>query len=232
MMGEGDFANGKEQLAEREKNSLTNGKGKIAERGDEDLANGNEHADKRGKAGMLDKQSDADFRLGDMVWIKLRGTSWWPAQIVDEKAVSADAKPHKRKSGRVLVRLYGTYMYSYIDPVTSSLEFNNVLKQNKSSQMEIFLKALKKDLSKLQSGKTNPGKAKTKDAGKKTPSKRVAKEQDELKKKSKPNSLINDDTPQTPEGIARRLKVMQDLGLTAPSGSPFVKNEEPLSAKQ
>ncbi|KAL2892916.1 hypothetical protein RDABS01_008825 [Bienertia sinuspersici] len=185
MMGEGDFANGKEQLAEREKNSLTNGKGKIAERGDEDLANGNEHADKRGKAGVLDKQSDADFRLGDMVWIKLRGTSWWPAQIVDEKAVSADAKPHKRKSGRVLVRLYGTYMYSYIDPVTSSLEFNNVLKQNKSSQREIFLKALKKD-----------------------------------------------DTPQTPEGIARRLKVMQDLGLTAPSGSPFVKNEEPLSAKQ
>uniref|UniRef100_A0A803MEI6 PWWP domain-containing protein n=1 Tax=Chenopodium quinoa TaxID=63459 RepID=A0A803MEI6_CHEQI len=81
------------------------------------LAKGKGH-DGRGKDGVLDKQSCAEFRPGDVTWIKLRGTSWWPAQ---------------------------------------------------------------------------------------------------------------DYTPKKPDGSARRLKVMQDLGLTAPSGSPFLKNGHVLS---
>lgn len=217
-MGKGGLANGKK----REKEGLTNGKEHGDERGKEGIANGQEHVNEREKAGALDKQSSAELRPGDMTWVKLRGASWWPAQIVDKNAVSDDVKPRKGKSGEVLVRLYGTYTYSYMDPVASLLEFNNVLKRNKGGQREIFLKALEQDLSKLQSGRTNAQRAKAR--GKAVPSKRVTEEEDELKKKSKPSSLGYDDTPQKPEGSARRLKVMQDLGLTAPSGSPYFKN--------
>ena len=27
------------------------------------------------------KQSEAALKPGDVTWIKLRGTSWWPAQV-------------------------------------------------------------------------------------------------------------------------------------------------------
>ncbi|XP_021743666.1 histone-lysine N-methyltransferase ATX1-like [Chenopodium quinoa] len=184
------------------------------------LANGKGH-DERGKNGDLDKQSYAEFRPGDITWIKLRGTSWWPAQIVDGNAVSDNAKPRKGKSGEVLVRLYGTYKYLHMDPVKSLLEFTNVLKRNNSTQREMFKKALDQDLSELQSGRTNTRKVKAKgndSVHKEKPvsSKRGFEEHD-------------DDTPKKPDGSARRLKVMQDLGLTAPSGSPFLKNGQVLS---
>lgn len=199
------------------------------------LANGKEHVGDRGKDGALQKQSNAEFRPGEITWIKLRGAPWWPAQIVDENAVSDNNKPRKGKSNEVLVRLYGTYDYSYVDPVTSLLEFNNVLKQNKSSQRDMFQKALEQELSKLRSRRTNSRRAKAKGNGsvgkeKTVPSKRATDELDGLKKKCKPDSFRYDDTPQTPEGTARRLKVMQDLGLTAPSGSPFLKDGRVLSA--
>ncbi|XP_021740348.1 histone-lysine N-methyltransferase ATX1-like isoform X2 [Chenopodium quinoa] len=183
------------------------------------LAKGKGH-DGRGKDGVLDKQSCAEFRPGDVTWIKLRGTSWWPAQIMDGNAVSDNAKPRKSKSGEVLVRLYGTYNL-YMDPVKSLLEFNNLLKRNNSTQREIFRKALDQDLSELQAGKTNTRRVKAKgndSVHKETPVsyKRGFEEHDDY-------------TPKKPDGSARRLKVMQDLGLTAPSGSPFLKNGHVLS---
>lgn len=49
--------------------------------GKEGLANGKGDVDESGKDGALDKKSNAEFKLGDMTWIKLRGTSWWPAQV-------------------------------------------------------------------------------------------------------------------------------------------------------
>ncbi|KNA03789.1 hypothetical protein SOVF_205780 [Spinacia oleracea] len=192
--------------------------------GKEGLANGKGDVDESGKDGALDKKSNAEFKLGDMTWIKLRGTSWWPAQIVDKNAVSGNHKPRKGKSGEVLVRLYGTYKYLYMDPMTSLLEFNNVLKQSKNTQREIFRMALDKDLSDIQSGKTNRRRTKAKgnDSAQKeksVPSKRGFEEHE-------------DETPKKAEGSARRLKVMQDLGLTGPSGSPFLKNGQLLSVVQ
>lgn len=45
------------------------------------LANGKEHVGDRGKDGALQKQSNAEFRPGEITWIKLRGAPWWPAQV-------------------------------------------------------------------------------------------------------------------------------------------------------
>lgn len=189
--------------------------------GKEGLANGKGHVDEREDDGALDKQSNGDFRPGDMTWIKLHGASWLPAQIVDDNAVSDNVKPRKRKSGEVLVRLYGTYKYSYMSPVTSLLEFNNVLKRNKSTQREIFRKTLEQDLSELQSGRNNARRSKVKGNGS------VYKEKPVSFKRAIEEH--NNETPLKPEGSARRLKVMQDLGLTAPSGSPYLKNGQVLS---
>lgn len=49
--------------------------------GDEGLANGEGRFIESKINGAPDKQSNAEFRPGDMTWIKLRGGSWWPAQV-------------------------------------------------------------------------------------------------------------------------------------------------------
>lgn len=49
--------------------------------GDEGLANGEGHFIESKISGARDKQSSAEFRPGNMTWIKLRGGSWWPAQV-------------------------------------------------------------------------------------------------------------------------------------------------------
>lgn len=201
-----------------------------------------EDHDEESRNADLIKKSKAELKPGDVTWIKLRGASWWPAQVFDEKAVSSSVKPRKGKSGEVLVRLYGTYEYSYVDPIKRQMEFENVLKKHNGNEREIFEKALKQflDLSKSPSGRSKSqspkvtGKTKTENGsvGKDGPAKRATDEQDEAKKKIRPDSPSTDITSEKSPGTARRLKVMQGLGLTAPPGSPFIKNGRVMSILQ
>ncbi|KAK6938073.1 PWWP domain [Dillenia turbinata] len=75
--------------------------------------------------------------LGDLIWLRQGESSWWPAQIVDENAVSYRNKPRNRSARDVLVRLYGSYYWSAI--VILDLQF---IKQSNGSHAEIFRKAL------------------------------------------------------------------------------------------
>lgn len=86
------------------------------------------------------------LRLGDLIWARLRDSIWWPAQVVDANTVSDSIKPCNRSVGEVLVRLYGSYKYLFVDPVKSRSEFQHVLKQNNGSYREIFQKSLDRDL--------------------------------------------------------------------------------------
>ncbi|CAO2173152.1 unnamed protein product [Urochloa humidicola] len=86
-----------------------------------------------------------NFRLGDITWVKLGGSSWWPAQVIDESCVGS--KPKKKDMYDCLVRLYGTCQYFYIDPWKSNSEFETMLKQENKSAMEAFREALEKDMS-------------------------------------------------------------------------------------
>ncbi|CAO2207034.1 unnamed protein product [Urochloa humidicola] len=86
-----------------------------------------------------------NFRLGDITWVKLGGSSWWPAQVIDESCVGS--KPKKKDKYDCLVRLYGTCQYFYIDPWKSNSEFEMMLKQENKSAMEAFREALEKDMS-------------------------------------------------------------------------------------
>ncbi|KAE8659242.1 hypothetical protein F3Y22_tig00116964pilonHSYRG00429 [Hibiscus syriacus] len=241
-----------------------------------------------------------EVSLGDLIWVKVHGNSWWPALVVDEKSVSESSKPGGKSQGKVLVRLYGSHEYFYADPVKYHSEFKTILEQNNGNCYDILDKTLEqlrrksikpKGQGSKATGKTSkqdetPKKPKRKSpstdkqaknkaveqlsvqkkqrknnqtAEKKKPNGRSAKEksksstskeqkrgktskQYEAQKKSKPNSprtskeenMLKEETGsqssegaspgESPKSGTRRTRVMQDLGLIAPPGSPFDKN--------
>ncbi|XP_048130791.1 uncharacterized protein LOC115739525 [Rhodamnia argentea] len=83
---------------------------------------------------------------GSLIWVRLNGDSWWPAQVVDGDSVSESNKPSNRLAGEVLVRLYGSYKYLYADPLKCQYEFESVLKQDNGSYHHVFVKALEREL--------------------------------------------------------------------------------------
>ncbi|KAL9450072.1 hypothetical protein AB3S75_011916 [Citrus x aurantiifolia] len=193
------------------------------------------------------KQLEGQFFPGDVTWAKLRGNIWWPAVVVDENTVSECNKPSKRASGGVLVRLYGSYEYLYVDPIKFHLEFQKVLEQSNGSHKEIFEKALEQDLSHMKSGCSKEGKYKSDSASVEEQVKRKYSKQGSGHKKLKPSNTSDEkrrmseismeeqdekpmlNSPNSEASLlgtshelsARRLRVMQSLGLVAPSGSPF-----------
>ncbi|XP_015885974.3 uncharacterized protein LOC107421278 isoform X2 [Ziziphus jujuba] len=106
------------------------------------LANGKNNANKEGGEKVSANQVGGDVKPADVIWVKIHKDSWWPAQVVDENSISACNKPCSRAAGQVLVRLYGSYTYLYVDPIKSLSEFNIILKQNDGCYRAIFLKAL------------------------------------------------------------------------------------------
>ncbi|XP_019438502.1 PREDICTED: histone-lysine N-methyltransferase TRX1-like isoform X2 [Lupinus angustifolius] len=154
--------------------------------------------------------------FGDVIWIKLRHGSWWPAQVVDAKSVDKSMKPRKRSVGDVLVRLYGSYKYSYVDPIQSRSEFETILKSNNGSYRDILLQSLEKDLPSNKSSKSKGSSSKG------TPSKRKScqKDDDDLDSESPETAALG----KSQELSARRVRVMASLGLIAPPGSPFHKD--------
>lgn len=192
------------------------------------------------------KQLEGQFLPGDVTWAKLRGNVWWPAVVVDENTVSECNKPCKRASGGILVRLYGSYEYLYVDPIKFHSEFQKVLEQNNGSYSVIFEKALEQDWSHMKSVCSKEGKYKSNGPSAEVVEWKCSK-QGSRHKKLKPNNTSDekrrmskismeeqDEKPMlngpnseasllrtSHELSARRLRVMQSLGLIAPSGSPF-----------
>ncbi|XP_078156997.1 uncharacterized protein LOC144552858 isoform X2 [Carex rostrata] len=93
------------------------------------------------KAEILNQQ----FKPGDLTWVEIHNSSWWPAQILDDGSVSA--KPRKKSKNELLVRLYGTYEYMYVDASKSNSVFEDVLKRENKTMKEMFQEALEQDMS-------------------------------------------------------------------------------------
>ncbi|KAI3776658.1 hypothetical protein L1987_46445 [Smallanthus sonchifolius] len=189
--------------------------------------------------------------------MELNEASWWPAQVVDESLVSSANKPSSKSlSSDVLVRLYGSYVYKYVDIHTSNAEFKSILIKNNFNYHDILKKSLEQDLPSLSSSKSRkrlPSKSKGKvvteasqngssDKSQAKVSSKKRKQENpktaeshsqapEIKTKiPKPTLDTETSTPNTatrrPQELsARRVKVMQSLGLVAPSGSPFPRNQ-------
>ncbi|KAA8538175.1 hypothetical protein F0562_027783 [Nyssa sinensis] len=110
------------------------------------LVSNQSFVDKEGGDAAAATQLNGEVILGDLIWIRLFGTSWWPAQVVDDNTVRGSNKPSNRSASEVLVRLYGSYKYVYVDPMKYRSEFENILKQHGGSHSEIFKKSLEQDL--------------------------------------------------------------------------------------
>ncbi|XP_031373503.1 uncharacterized protein LOC116188326 isoform X2 [Punica granatum] len=111
-------------------------------------------------------QSQGEYALGSLIWIKLRSNSWWPAQVVDENVVSEVNKPAGRSPVDVLVRIYGSYQYVYADLTKCLSEFETVLRQNNGSYLDIFQRALEQDVLISKAGGSKGGGSKRKGAAK------------------------------------------------------------------
>ncbi|KAK9109127.1 hypothetical protein Sjap_017187 [Stephania japonica] len=104
-----------------------------------------------------------ELYLGDVTWVKIRKSLWWPAQVADESMVNVSSKPKKKMKGEVLVRLYGSYKYLYCDPAKYWLEFEKILKENNGSYIETFQKSLEKDISNMKSRNQKKGDSETRE---------------------------------------------------------------------
>ncbi|ESW09646.1 hypothetical protein PHAVU_009G144400 [Phaseolus vulgaris] len=194
-----------------------------------------------GKSETSEGGANESVAFGDVIFIKLRGSSWWPAQVVDENSVNKSVKPSKRskRSPRdILVRHYGSYIYSYIDPIKCRAEFKTILEHNDGSLRKILLQTLEQDLPSTKSSRSKGSSLKpkgtlSKDAAGKKKSNGQDKEQNKIKHK-KQKDMSNEDKDsqshetssleKSPELSSRRIRVMENLGLIAPAGSPFQKS--------
>ncbi|XP_060185549.1 uncharacterized protein LOC132615013 isoform X2 [Lycium barbarum] len=177
--------------------------------------NGNYVEKQTGKKTALNKSSgEVDF--GNLIWVQLDGQSWL-GQVVDEKAVGGNRKPPKQVAGEVLVRLYGSYTYLYVDPIKSQLEYEKIIEKYHGSHIKILGEALKQDLLHLKSGGMKMEDIKSKEMLRAGASQ--GKGNNKSQDMTPSTSAIASAGEYTPSG--RRMKVMQALGLVAPPGSPF-----------
>lgn len=179
------------------------------------------------------KHLSKDTAPGDVIWVKLSESSWWPAQVFDEDSMSGSCNPIKKADGEVLVRLYGSYKYLYVDPVTSHSEFISILQQNNGKYDEIMMETLNKDLARIRSGRSKRQRAEPKASKTPTKGKKGMVQTDEVgsrkrkqgtQKSHEPNGLKSGPTSEEnseKQRSARRMKIMRRLGLIAPPDSPF-----------
>ncbi|KAH0989121.1 hypothetical protein GBA52_000604 [Prunus armeniaca] len=244
------------------------------------LSTGKDRIDVKDEEDVAANQLGGEVKVADLIWVKINGGSWWPAQVVDDNTVNVNNKPSKRSAGKVLVRLYGSYKYLYVDPQKYHSEFDIILKQNNGCYREILIKALEQDVSCLKSSRSKKQGSKSKaesvavysptrvsnnnharenhqtdssslttevqrtefsvrvsprrqqyvtiPQSKLEPNMPIAKEEEAKRKSPREDGLQkklkrNGSSDQA-EVSVRRLRVMQHLGLIAPSGSPFHKN--------
>ncbi|MFS7949176.1 putative PWWP domain-containing protein [Helianthus anomalus] len=106
----------------------------------------------RAEKETVNVQTRRKVNVGDLIWVKLNEASWWPAQIADENLVSSANKPSRKGLNNVvLARLYGSYIYKYVDIYRSSAEFKSMLIKNNFSYHDILKKSLEQDLPRLSS---------------------------------------------------------------------------------
>ncbi|KAK6940242.1 PWWP domain [Dillenia turbinata] len=156
--------------------------------------------------------------LGDLIWVRQGGRTWWPALLVDENAVSSCNKPRNRSAGDVLVRLYGSYNYMYVNPTKCRSEFEKFLKRSNCSHAEIFRKALEQKLRRTkQHRSSNQDSSPTENSGL----------QDVEESISKGNGIENQESEASPKNGTRAKSKAVSAGQINESKAAFhsKKNE-------
>ncbi|XP_068646480.1 uncharacterized protein [Aristolochia californica] len=174
---------------------------------------------------------------GSVVWAKIGSHVWWPAEVIDEREIQSNSSDQS-SDGHVLVQLFQTDRYCWLDPVGSLSRFDECFEKRSCNGKEEFQDALKHALHKVEQmssckhsyespdmwkGSTEKVPTSYKSNG--SSSSRSEEDCDERgrgKRKRKPKVHFDDvRIPVKSMKKGRRLKIMRLLGLTAPLGSPF-----------
>nr|XP_024402020.1 putative oxidoreductase GLYR1 isoform X2 [Physcomitrium patens] len=182
------------------------------------------------------------FVHGQLVWAKFARFPWWPAEIINEKAVIPGTGGNKRINADVLVRFFGTYDYGWVDPKVGLSEFDVKLQERSKIKKKALQKGIEEALEFRRSGKLPKSFAvdvvieeepktptmphsngvQANGTGQQTPEDEGT-EQRRAARKRKPKVLYEEErVPRKPERRLRRLRIMRQLGLAAPAGSPFI----------
>ncbi|KAK9047499.1 hypothetical protein V6N11_053341 [Hibiscus sabdariffa] len=187
--------------------------------------------------------SVGEVSLGDLIWIKLRGNSWWPAVVVDENSVIESSKLGSKSRGKVLVRLYGSHEYLYVDPMKYHSEFKTILEQNNGNHFDILEKTLEqlrrksikpKGQGSKATGKTSKQDETPKKLKRKSPStdkhaKSKADEQSRVQKKQRKNDQTAE--KKKPNGRSTEEKPKSSTSKEQKRGKTSKQREEQKKSK-
>lgn len=85
--------------------------------------------------------SNANFRISDLVWGKVRGHPWWPGQIYDPSIASEKAK-RLRKENCYLIAYFGDQTFAWNEVSTIKPFHKHFSEMEKQSNMENFQHAI------------------------------------------------------------------------------------------
>ncbi|MCO5602622.1 hypothetical protein L7F22_056756 [Adiantum nelumboides] len=88
------------------------------------------------------------FKIGDLVWAKVRSHPWWPAQIFDPADASKSARKAK-KSGRVLVAFFGDCTFAWLQQSQMIAFRPNFKEKVQQTSLRVFCLAVEEALEEL-----------------------------------------------------------------------------------
>ncbi|KAG0575309.1 hypothetical protein KC19_VG335400 [Ceratodon purpureus] len=185
------------------------------------------------------------FVHGQLVWAKFARFPWWPAEIINERAVKPGTGGSRRSNADVLVRFFGTYDYGWVDPKVGLSEFDVKLQERSKIKKKALQKGIEEALEFRKTGKLpdsftvdvvieqeEPKTPKESHSngiqengnGQQSTPEDEGTEQRRAARKRKPKVLYEEEerVQRKPERRLRRLRIMRQLGLAAPAGSPFI----------
>lgn len=185
------------------------------------------------------------FVHGQLVWAKFARFPWWPAEIINERAVKPGTGGSRRTNADVLVRFFGTYDYGWVDPKVGLSEFDVKLQERSKIKKKALQKGIEEALEFRRTGKlpesfttdvmveqeepktpkeSHSNGVQENGNGQQSTPEDEGTEQRRAARKRKPKVLYEEEerVQRKPERRLRRLRIMRQLGLAAPAGSPFI----------
>uniref|UniRef100_A0A7N0SV17 PWWP domain-containing protein n=1 Tax=Kalanchoe fedtschenkoi TaxID=63787 RepID=A0A7N0SV17_KALFE len=87
------------------------------------------------------RASTFGFRVGDMVWGKVKSHPWWPGHIFNEAFATTSVR-RTRREGHILVAFYGDSSYGWFDPAELVPFDAHFAEKSRQTTVKSFVKAV------------------------------------------------------------------------------------------
>eukprot|EP00850_Spirogloea_muscicola_P015060 SM000112S24002 [mRNA] locus=s112:332530:334805:+ [translate_table: standard] len=186
--------------------------------------------------------AEARDLVGKAIWAKLGRFPWWPAQVVDGAMADAGLRKEQTSDREVLVRFFGTYDYAWVDAVACISELHVKFADRSKSKKKSFQVGIDEALefsktgklpsrwegnssNGLQPGLLTHGGDSEDPTGEHDEGDRVGAISQRSKRKGwmKGAAREQEKVPALNQRQERRQRIMRQLGLSPPAGSPFAR---------